>query len=78
MLDRIDIIMQVPQIDIFDESHQKSASSAEIREKIVKARQIQNKLNQYRGLLKRLVVRREPGPGSFRDIFSINLRCAGT
>ena len=49
MLDRIDIIIQVPQIDIFDEkhqnNHQKPLESPKIKGEIEKARQIQQ--NRY-------------------------------
>ncbi len=55
MLDRIDIMIQVPQIDIFDEKHQNSTkkceNSAQIKEKVQNARQIQQ--NRYKNDEKR-------------------------
>lgn len=44
LLDRIDICVEVPRIDIFEESKRndlKSESSAEIKERVIKAREIQ-------------------------------------
>ena len=46
MLDRIDIIIEVPQVNIFASNHHKSESSTKIREKVINARQIQQ--NRYK------------------------------
>ena len=41
MLDRIDIIIEVPQIDLFDDNFQRSESSEDIKIRVLKARRLQ-------------------------------------
>ncbi len=41
MLDRIDIIIEVPQIDLFDDNIQRSESSEDIKIRVLKARRLQ-------------------------------------
>lgn len=51
MLDRIDIIINVPAVDIFgSDEHQVSESSAEIKERVVKARALQQERYQQHKL----------------------------